>query len=87
MKTICDGCCHDWETPDDFIARLYPPEGATRMMSACGCDKCTEGFEGGPYYWRMEDGTYKPAMAGQDELEAQGIVTLDTLRLRKHLGK
>ena len=73
MKAICDGCGHDWEIPDNFIARLHPPTGAIRFMSACGCERCVEDWRGGAFYWRMEDGTTKGCLAGYDELEAQGI--------------
>lgn len=83
MKAICGSCGHDWELPDSFVARLYPPKGAVRFMSACGCERCVENFNGGPFYWRMADGSTRTALAGQDELEEQGATILDLRRARK----
>ena len=75
MKAICDGCGHDWEMPDSFVAKLYPPKGAARMMVR-GCEKCVEGPTCGWFYWRMEDGTTRGALAGEDGLNEQGVAVL-----------
>ena len=85
MKAICDGCGHDWEMPESFVARLHPPRKAVRLMSACGCERCVENFDGGPFYWRMEDGTTATALAGEDELEEQGVEILAHRRIRNRV--
>jgi hypothetical protein len=86
MKTICDCCGHDWETPDKFIAHMHPPKGAVRLMQMEGCPKCGDG-QGGAFYWRMEDGTTKSALAGIDELEDEGITILDFERNKRAVRK
>ena len=72
MKVICDGCGHDWEMSDKNVAGLYPPKGAVRLM-ARGCERCVDGPICGWFCWRMEDGTLRGALAGEDDLKEQGV--------------
>ena len=78
MKAICGCCGHDWLLPKGWAERFHPPATANRFMVE-GCRRCLdEGDTGsGAFWWRLEDGTEAGCLAGEDELEAQGITILD----------
>jgi hypothetical protein len=58
---------------------MFPPQGAVAIVNLEGCPGCGNG-EGGAFYWKMEDGSSRPALAGLDDLEDAGVAVLSPMK-------